>query len=144
MRHPEIVLVEDDQNDQELIRLSLSELDIKHKLIIFQNGEAALQYLTDEGKEKRMKPELILMDLKLPIINGLDLLKELRTHEVTRHLPIVIFSSSKEEKDIKQSYNLGANAYVRKPIEFNELNLTLKSIGTFWLKHNCSVSSSES
>jgi two-component system response regulator len=131
MKLPLILLVEDDPNDQELIKLCLSESKIPHELVVLQNGEEALNYLPSEKT-----PSLILLDLKTPKVGGIEVLKKLKGDDFTRHIPVVIFTSSKEEKDIHESYLNGANGFVHKPIEFNELHQTVSSIATFWLQFN--------
>lgn len=135
MKAPVILLIEDDPDNQELIRICLSDCNLKHELVAIGDGEEAFDFITSM-KEKSIAPALILLDLKLPKVNGHELLKKFREEQATKHLPVVIFTSSKEEKDIKESYALGANAFVRKPIEFTEFREVVKDIGNFWLKHN--------
>lgn len=135
MKAPVIIVIEDDLDNQELIRICLSECSIQHELHMIDDGEEAFEYISSM-KDKSVNPCFVLMDLKLPKVNGHELLKKFREEEYTRHLPVVVFTSSKEEKDIKKSYEMGANAFVRKPIEFSEFRETIRNIGNFWLKHN--------
>lgn len=134
MRTHSIVLVEDDPNDQELMKLALEASDIKHTLKVFPNGEGALAHLRNMDPMSSLS--LVILDLKLPKVSGLEILKELRSIPSCVHLPIVIFTSSKEEKDIRDSYAAGASAFVRKPIESEEFTEVVKVLGTFWLKLN--------
>ena len=131
MRLPLILLVEDDPNDQELIRLCLEESQIPHELIILQDGEEALTYLPSEKI-----PSLVLLDLKLPKVSGIEVLKKIKGDDLTRNIPVVVFTSSREEKDIFESYQNGANGFVRKPIEFDKLHQTVSLLVTFWLNFN--------
>lgn len=134
MKAQTILLVEDDSDDQELIRQSLARCEHKHELIVIADGEEALTYIFES--ESFNYPAVIILDLKLPKINGHEILKQIKESEKTKHIPVVIFTSSKEEKDLKESYASGANAFVRKPIDFIEFKNTVKDIGTFWLRHN--------
>ncbi len=135
MKAPVILLIEDDPDNQELIRICLADCNIKHELVVIGDGEEASDFISSMN-ENSISPTLILLDLELPKINGHELLKKFREEESTKHLPIVIFSSTKGEKAIRESYLLGANAFVRKPIEFSEFREVVKDIGKFWLKHN--------
>lgn len=129
-----ILLVEDDPNDQELIKLCLFDSMIPHELVILQNGEEVLNYLPS-GKT----PSLILLDLNTPKVGGIEVLKKFKSDTHTKHIPIVMFTSSKEEKDIQESYQNGANGFVHKPIEFSELSKTVKTLVTFWLNINTTL-----
>lgn len=131
---PTILLVEDDPNDEELVRMALSEQTVPNELNVVYDGREALDYLL--GDDKAYLPDLVLLDLQLPKINGHEVLATLRSNERTRHLPIVIFTSSKEEKDLIKGYEAGANAYVRKPIEYAEFSEALRQLGLFWLVRN--------
>jgi two-component system response regulator len=139
MSYPSILLIEDDDNDEELVRLALAENNIKIDLIVFKNGAEALDYLLSQGeydKQEGQKPSLIILDLKLPKLSGLEVLQKIRANELIRYLPIVVFTSSKEEQDIMESYRLGANAFVRKPIDFKEFSHAVRDLGTFWTTWN--------
>jgi len=135
-----ILLVEDSADDQEFIRNALKESELEHELLIMDDGALATEYLlgTDEkpGLSSTQIPRLILLDLSLPKLNGLDVLKRLRSDPRTQFSTIVVFSSSSEEKDISTSYNLGANSYVRKPVNINQFVDTVKLIGSYWLTLN--------
>jgi two-component system response regulator len=133
MKNPHILLVEDDANDEELTRLALSQHDIKHELSVARDGAEAVEFLLNgQGPI----PNLVILDLKLPKLNGIEVLRKLRENPATRCLPVVIFTSSKEEVDIRNSYEAGANAFVRKPIEFTEFCDTIKGLSHFWLNLN--------
>lgn len=111
MRLPSVLLVEDDANDEELVRLALGENNIKINLLVVRNGIQALDYLFCKGDYEsrgQESPSLIILDLKLPKLNGLEVLQKIRANEVTKYIPVVVFTSSKEEQDIKESYRLGA------------------------------------
>lgn len=139
MKNPLILLIEDDANDEELIRLALEENGIMHDLSIVRDGPEALDFLFCKGPYQNREfhnPYLIILDLKIPKISGTEVLKQIRANQITCHIPVVIFTSSREEKDIRNCYQLGANAFVRKPIEFTEFNESIRSISTFWLTHN--------
>ena len=140
---PTILLVEDDPNDQELCRLALEEHRIKNKLDVVEDGAEALDYLFAQGKYVERDiislPQVVLLDLKLPKISGLEVLRKLRENPRTKYLPVVVFTSSKEEQDIVDSYKLGANAYVRKPIDFSQFSKAVEQLGIFWVLLNESV-----
>lgn len=139
MRLPSVLLVEDDANDEELVRLALGENNIKINLLVVRNGIQALDYLFCKGDYEsrgQESPSLIILDLKLPKLNGLEVLQKIRANEVTKYIPVVVFTSSKEEQDIKESYRLGANAFVRKPIDFSEFSQAVRELGTFWMFWN--------
>lgn len=139
MKLPTILLVEDDANDEELTRLALNEQQLKHELVVVRDGVEALDYLFKRGKfadRPGLNPQLMLLDLKLPKLNGLEVLKQLREASTTHHVPVVVFTSSREEKDIKECYQRGANAFVRKPIEFSEFSDAVRTMASFWLALN--------
>lgn len=122
-----------------MIRLALEENKIIHNLSIVRDGPEALDFLFCKGHYQNREfhnPYLIILDLKIPKISGTEVLKQIRANQITCHVPVVIFTSSREEKDIQNCYQLGANAFVRKPIEFTEFNESIRSISTFWLNHN--------
>ncbi|HEX5055033.1 MAG TPA: response regulator [Gammaproteobacteria bacterium] len=141
---PTILLVEDDSNDEELGRLALEANSIKCDLVIAHDGPQALDYLWARGgyamREAGILPKVVLLDLKLPKLSGIEVLRQIRDHPRTRHLPVVIFTSSKEESDLIECYRLGANAYVQKPIDFAEFSAALQQIGIFWLIANRTLS----
>ena len=137
MSHKRILLVEDNPDDQELIRMALDESHVANELIIVGDGAQALDYLfgsgTFEGRNISDKPEVILLDLKLPKVDGLEVLAKLRADKRTAMLPIVVLTSSSEDEDILASYKLGANSYIRKPVDFNQFSRAIKSLGGYWL-----------
>jgi CheY-like chemotaxis protein len=132
-----ILLVEDNPDDVILTRMALKKAHINNKLVIARDGEEALDYLFRRGAyaggARDQVPELILLDLKLPKLNGLEVLKQIRSHKKTRCLPVVILTSSLEEKDIIESYELGCNSYVQKPVDFDRFVEAIKEMGLYWL-----------
>jgi two-component system, response regulator len=139
MALPTILLVEDDSNDEELGRLALEENSIKCELVVVHDGPEALDYLWTRGAyadRDDVMPHVVLLDLKLPKLSGTEVLRQIRAHPCTRYLPVVVFTSSKEESDLVECYRLGANAYVQKPIDFAEFSAALQQIGIFWIIAN--------
>lgn len=140
MALPTILLVEDDSNDEELGRLALEENSIKCDLVVAHDGPEALDYLWGRGayasRDTESLPKVVLLDLKLPKLSGVEVLRQIRNHPRTRYLPVVVFTSSKEESDLIDCYRLGANAYVQKPIDFAEFSAALQQIGIFWVIAN--------
>jgi two-component system response regulator len=137
---PLVLLIDDDSNDEELARVALERSKIPHQLFVARDGENALDWLFRRGDHAGRKtgppPRLILLDLKLPKVNGLEVLEQIRSDERTRTLPVVVFTSSLEESDIKTSYELGANAYIRKPVDFREYKELIVDVGSFWIRRN--------
>jgi len=127
-----ILLVEDNDDDRDLTLRALKKNGILNDVVIARDGVEALDYLF--GKDPL--PQIVLLDLNLPRISGLEVLKRAREAERTRLLPIVVLTSSKEDEDVLQSYRSGANAYVRKPVEFDEFTQAVKTLGMFWLLLN--------
>jgi two-component system, response regulator len=140
MQLPSLLLVEDDPNDQELTRLALEEHRILNPIDVVEDGAEALDYIFARGdyadRAGKELPQVVLLDLKLPKLNGLDVLTRLREDPKTRYLPVVVFTSSREEQDIVNSYRLGANAYVRKPIDFSQFSKAVAQLGIFWVLMN--------
>ncbi len=132
-----ILLVEDHSDDEELTMRALGKNNILNKVVIARDGVQALEYVFGTGayagRDMNEMPQLILLDLKLPKIDGLEVLRRLRADERTRFLPIVILTSSKEEQDLLKSYKLGANSYVRKPVDFVEFTQAVQQLGLYWL-----------
>lgn len=124
-----ILLVEDNPDDEELTLRALKKNNIKNEVVIARDGQAALDYLF----ERNNLPQVVLLDLKLPKVDGLSVLKKIRESERTKLLPVVILTSSKEERDLAQSYSLGANSYVQKPVDFNEFIEAVRQLGLYWL-----------
>jgi DNA-binding response OmpR family regulator len=130
-----ILLVEDNPNDFELTMEALAENNIANAVDLARDGEEALDYLNRHGRfssRPEGNPGVILLDLKLPKINGLEVLKAIRENEKLKMIPVVILTSSREESDLFEGYRLGINAYVVKPVEFNEFVRAIKTLGLFW------------
>lgn len=135
-----ILLVEDNQDDIDLTLRALQKSNIVNEMITVHDGVEALEYLMCRGIYSNRDPEdlpaVILLDLKLPKMGGLELIKKLRKEEKTKLIPVVILTSSKEEQDLVQSYSLGANSYIRKPVDFNQFAETVRQLGMYWLLLN--------
>jgi two-component system, response regulator len=135
--HHPILLVEDNADDEELTLRALKKNNIHNQVVIARDGEEALDYLFGTGayagRDLTLMPQLVLLDLKLPKIDGLQVLQRLRADRRTRLLPVVILTSSKEQQDLMQGYSLGANSYVRKPVDFGEFIEAVKQLGLYWL-----------
>ncbi len=130
-----ILLVEDSQNDIELTLAALEENRLANEVVVVRDGEEALDYLYRRGIYKlRMEgnPIVVLLDLKLPKVDGLEVLAELKSDPALRVVPVVVLTSSREEQDLIKSYNLGTNAYVVKPVDFHEFVDVIKELGLFW------------
>jgi len=130
-----ILLVEDDPKDVELTLTALEEYNLANEVIIARDGEEALEYLYSRGKFKTRSsgnPAVMLLDLKLPKVDGLEVLKQIKSEEKLRMMPVVVLTSSKEEKDMVASYKLGVSAYVVKPVDFHEFVNAIKELGVFW------------
>ena len=135
-----ILLVEDNPDDVELTLRAFQRNNIGNEVIVATDGEEALDYLFATGKYKDrdadVKPTVVLLDLKLPKVMGLDVLKRIRADERTRRLPVVVLTSSNEDRDIVTSYDLGANSFVRKPVDFGQFIDAARSLGLYWLVLN--------
>jgi DNA-binding response OmpR family regulator len=130
-----ILLVEDDPKDVELTLTALEEYNLANEVIVARDGEEALEYLYSRGKFKTRSsgnPAVMLLDLKLPKVDGLEVLKQIKSEEKLRMMPVVVLTSSKEEKDMVASYKLGVSAYVVKPVDFHEFVNAIKELGVFW------------
>lgn len=132
-----ILLVEDNKDDEELTILGLREAHIQNKIDVVRDGAEALDFLFQREKFKDVElPQLVFLDLKLPKISGLEVLKQMRANPRTKYLPVVIFTSSKEEQDLIDGYKLGANSYIQKPVNFEEFSKAVNVLGLYWLVMN--------
>ena len=139
MRDKEILLVEDNEDDILLTLRAFKKARLLNKIVIAKNGEEAIQYLFGDltkPPEQKPCPALILLDINMPKVNGLEVLKRIRSEGNTRLCRVVILTSSDEEKDILEGYNLGASAYIRKPVNFEQFVEVIRQLGLFWLVLN--------
>jgi CheY-like chemotaxis protein len=130
-----ILMVEDDPKDVELSLTALEDYNLANEVIVVRDGEEALDYLYCRGEYKTRSsgnPAVMLLDLKLPKVDGLEVLKQIKSDGDLRMIPVVLLTSSKEEKDMVASYKLGVNAYVVKPVDFHEFVNAIKELGVFW------------
>ncbi|WP_343589426.1 response regulator [Paracidovorax wautersii] len=130
-----ILLVEDDLRDQELTLLALERSQLANEVVVLRDGAEALAYLRREGEHAAREegnPAVILLDLKLPKVNGLEVLEAVRSSPALRSIPVVMLTSSQEESDLLRSYELGVNAYVVKPVEFKQFVSAIADLGVFW------------
>lgn len=130
-----ILLVEDDRKDVELTLAAFSESNINNEILVVRDGVEALDYLYRRGKYAARAdghPLVILLDLKLPRLDGIQVLQNLKADSQLKSIPVVMLTSSREERDVVRSYDLGANAYVVKPVDFHEFSAAIKEIGLFW------------
>lgn len=135
-----ILLVEDNPDDEALTLRSLHKNNIMNEVIVARDGAEALDYLfatgTHAGRDTRRMPTVVLLDLKLPKVDGLEVLRRIRSDERTKLLPVVILTSSKEEQDVVNGYRLGTNSYIRKPVDFNQFVEAVGQLGLYWLLLN--------
>jgi two-component system, response regulator len=135
----EILLVEDNPNDAELAIRSLKKQNLANNLVWLKDGEEALDFLFQKGKYSsggNNIPRIMLLDLRLPKIDGLEVLKEIKSNAKTKHMPVIILTSSKEDRDMVASYKLGVNSFVSKPVEFDEFAKIVSALGFYWLVVN--------
>jgi CheY-like chemotaxis protein len=136
MRPKDILLVEDNGDDIELTVMALKEAKITNPVVVARNGVEALDYLfgtgPHAGRDSAAQPVVVLLDIKLPMLNGIDVLKRMRADERTRRTPVVMLTSSTEQADIARTYDLGANSYVRKPVEFENFVVAARQLGLYW------------
>ncbi|MBA7657237.1 Response regulator rcp1 [subsurface metagenome] len=135
-----ILLVEDDPDDEVLTLRALEKSNILNGIVVAHDGVEALDYLFGEGsysgRDTSVTPELVLLDLKLPKMDGLEVLRRIRADKRTKLLPVVILTSSREERDLTRGYNLGANSYIRKPVDFVQFRKAVQQLGLYWLVLN--------
>jgi len=135
-----ILLVEDNASDEKLALLAFKKSGVPCTIVVARDGADALDYVFASGKhagrDPTASPALILLDLQLPRVNGLEVLRQIRAGVETKLLPVVVLTASREDQDLLRSYSLGANAYIRKPVDFMEFTETAKTLGTFWLRCN--------
>jgi CheY-like chemotaxis protein len=134
-----ILLVEDDSDDLELMRRALTRAKVTNRIDVARDGQAALEFLFGvgpDGNRRHALPALVLLDIKLPKVDGLQVLQQLRATEETRLLPVVMLTSSDEQEDILKSYRLGVNSYVRKPVDFAKFSETVGQLGLYWMLVN--------
>jgi CheY-like chemotaxis protein len=133
-----ILLVEDDPNDVELIQLSLDSYNFVNQMDIVEDGEQALEYLLgrDGNPPAQPLPRLVLLDLKLPKVNGIAVLETIRQHPRTRQLVVVVMTSSAEDRDLDACYNLGVNSYIVKPLDFQQFVEVSRQVGFYWMMLN--------
>jgi len=136
MSQPYILLVEDNPDDEELTLLSLRRHNLGHEIVVVRDGVEAVEFMSGEGqhagRDVTQMPTVILLDLKLPKLDGLGVLKRLRADPRTRRQPVVVLTSSSQDADVIASYQLGANSYVRKPVEFGNFMEAVGSLGLYW------------
>lgn len=139
-QHVEILLVEDNQDDVELTVHALRREKLANSICVVGDGEEALEFLFCRGKfagrSFEQPPKLVLLDLKLPKVDGLQVLEKLKEDPRTHTIPVVILTSSKEERDLVKGYNLGANSYIQKPVDFDQFREVVKQVGLYWLLVN--------
>ena len=140
MRKKIILLVEDNPDDELLAIRALKKNNISNEVVVARDGVEALDYLfgtgAHAGRDMSVMPQIILLDLKLPKIDGLEVLRRLRNDKRTKLLPVVVLTSSREEQDLTESYSLGANSYIRKPVDFAQFTEAIRQLGLYWLVLN--------
>jgi two-component system, response regulator len=140
MKEKVILLVEDNPDDEELTLRALKKNNIRNDVVVARDGAEALEYLMGPGGAaggaSHAAPQVVLLDLKLPKVDGLEVLRRIRADERTRRLPVVILTSSNEEKDLLASYDHGANSYIRKPVDFTQFTDAVRHLGLYWLGLN--------
>lgn len=140
MENKTILLVEDDPNDEALTLRAFAKQNIKNQIVVVRDGAEALDWLFVRGvhasRDASLVPQVVLLDLNLPKVNGLEVLRAVRADARTKRLPIVLLTSSKEDRDVTAGYDLGANSYVRKPVDFAEFAEAIRQLGLYWMVLN--------
>lgn len=135
-----LLLVEDNEDDVELTLRAFEKSKVASEIVLARDGEEALEYLfatrAYSGRDPKIMPEVVLLDLKLPKLDGMEVLRRMRADERSRRIPVVILTSSNEEKDVLTSYDLGANSFVRKPVNFADFIEAARQLGLYWLVMN--------
>ena len=135
-----LLLVEDNPDDEALAVRALKQNHIINEVVVVRDGADALDYLfgtgSYEGRDTSVQPEVVLLDLKLPKVDGLEVLERVRGDERTKYLPVVVLTSSNEERDLVESYKLGANSYIRKPVDFKQFTEAIQQLRLYWLVLN--------
>jgi two-component system response regulator len=136
----DILLVEDNQDDMDLALHALQRGKVANRIFVVRDGEEALDFLFCRGKYSERSfdhpPKLVLLDLKLPKVNGMEVLQQVKSDARTKTIPIVIMTSSKEERDLVSGYNLGVNSFIQKPVDFDQFRETIKVVGLYWMVTN--------
>ncbi len=140
MEHHLILLVEDDPGDEALALRALQKNGVRDEIVVVRDGAEALDFLfalgVHGGRDRERLPTVVLLDLKLPKVDGLEVLRQVRAHPLTELLPVVMLTSSSEEQDIRSSYRLGANSFVRKPVNFDQFIAAIGQLHAYWLSLN--------
>jgi two-component system, response regulator len=136
----EILLVEDNPNDVELALHALKKNKVSNRIQVVRDGEEALDFIfgkdTSSGGPSEQRPKMVLLDLKLPKVDGLEVLRRLKGDPTTRSIPVIILTSSREEQDIVKSYDLGVNSYIVKPVDFEQFTESVRQLGLYWMVMN--------
>ena len=136
----EILLVEDNKNDAELTIRALRKGDVTNNIVHLKDGASALDFLFGKGefisRNISLRPKVILLDLKMPKVDGLEVLRSIKSNELTKKIPVVVLTSSRENPDVEKAYSLGANSYIVKPVEFESFTQTICDLGLYWMLLN--------
>ncbi len=145
LKHVDILLVEDNPNDADLTMMALEDRNLANNVVWVEDGQEALDFLYAKGKYEQRNtdsnPKLILLDLRMPKVDGLEVLKEIKSNESTKQIPVVILTSSTEDEDMVEGYKLGVNSYVSKPVDFDEFSKAVSELGLYWMVVNKSLRS---
>lgn len=139
IKEVEIILIEDSPSDAEMTIRALGKINLAHNLVHLEDGAAAIDFLFAEGTYSESvgkNPKVVILDLNMPKINGIDVLQKIRSDERTKHIPVVVLTSSKEDSDVKKCYEMGVNSYIVKPVEFRDFTQTIMDMGHYWLQLN--------